>query len=236
MFGMRMVTIVLALTAVAAAASCQPAFRSTEGSWTVGAITQDGMDRYEFFDQGKGLKITAPATNKSINLRLAAVKQSTATSLNHESCATWHGPVASIVQPGVVLRARLDAERTQAILVTNNIWSGVRSTINVHVADTAAKPALTGLATIDMTRAMGPYDNLKPLPWRLCARASGSTVTIKVWSITAHPTEPAWNDPTHTASVQLPARGVYSGKPGVFMGHLSAGQSTVLSNHTTRTN
>lgn len=236
-YGKRAVTCVLALAAIGSAASCKPPpFRTTQGSWTVGTLTRDGLDRYEFTDRGAGAKVTAPKSNRGGNLRVAAVKHGTPASLNHESCVTFNGPVAGSVQPGVVLRARLDAGRTRAILVTNNVWSGVRSTVNVHIADTDAPLVLAKVAGIDMTKGLGHFQKLKPLPWRLCGRATGSTVTIKAWSMTAHPTEPSWTNPTYTSTVRLPAEGVYSGKPGVFIGHLKAGQSTVLGEHTTRTN
>lgn len=232
-----MVSCVLALVVFGTASSCKgPPFRSSHGTWTVGTITQEGQDRYEFVDQGAGLTVTAPAANRGGNLRFASVKQGTATSLDHDSCVTWNGPAASTFQPGIVLRAELEANRTRAILVTNNVLFGVRSTINVHLADTANSEPYTRVAPIDMTRALGDFENLNPLPWRLCARATDATVTIKVWSITAHPAEPSWTDPTYTASVQLPADGVYPGKPGVFIGHLEPGQTTTLSDHTTHTN
>lgn len=236
-FGKRVATCVLALAAIGSAASCKPPpFRAKHATWFVGTVTRSGLDRYEFADQGSGLKVTAPTSNRGGNLRLASVKQGTPTSLNQESCVTWNGPVASLVQPGVVLRAKLDANRTRAILVTNNILFGVRSTINVHVADTAKSSPYERIISFNMTGGLGHFQRLNPLPWRLCARAAGSTVTVKAWSITAHPAEPSWTDPTYTASVQVPANGVYAGKPGVFIGHLKAGRTTTLSDHATRTN
>lgn len=231
--GSRWATCVLALAVIGAAAGCQPPpFRSTQGTWTVGTITRNGFDRYDFVDQGPGLRVTAPASNRGGNLRVAAVWQHTPTSLNHGSCVTWHGPVNSIVQPGIVLRARLDENRTRAIMVTDNIWMGVRPTVNVHVADTDNSPTYSQVAAIDMTPGLGSFQNLKPLPWRFCAQATGTTLAVKAWSIPAHPAEPAWTDPAHAVSVELPESAVYPGEPGVYIGHVKAGQTTVLSGHT----
>lgn len=237
-YGNRWARCVLALAVIGSAVGCEPTpptppFRSTQGSWTVGTVTSDGSDRYEFVDQGRGMQVTAPSSNRASNLRVTGVKQRTSTSVNHGSCVTWHGPVNSITQPGIVLRARLDAERTRAIMITDNIWMGFRSVINVHLADSDLSPAYSQLGYLDMEAGLGSVQDLKPLPWRFCAQAIGSTLTVKAWSIPAHPVEPPWTDPAHAATIQLPESAVYPGQPGVFIGHLRAGETTVLSGHTT---
>lgn len=235
----RWTTCVLTLAIIGTAVGCQPAepppFRSTQGTWWVGTLTPDRSDRYDFVDRGTGLDVTAPASNSGGNLRLAAVKQGTVTSLDQQSCVTWHGPIVGTSQPGIILRARLGPDRTQAILVTNNVWAGGRPGINVHLADSDASPVFTHVGAVNMSAGLGTIEDLNALPWRFCARAIDSTVAIKAWSIAAHPVEPSWDDATYTATVELPPVAVYPGKPGVFVGHLVPGQTTVLSEHFTDT-
>lgn len=236
-YGKQLATCVAALLVVASAVGCKPPpFRSTQGTWTVGTITRDGSDRYEFVDKGAGLRVTAPSSNRGSNLRVVAVKNSTATSADQTSCVTWDGPVSSKIQPGIVLRAQLEADRTRAIMVTNNIWVGARPVMNVHLADTNASPAYTQIAALNLSGGLGPYQDLNPLPWRFCARVAGSTVTVKAWSIPAHPAEPSWTDPTYTAAVRLPTGAVSTGKPGVYLGHLMPGETNGLSAHSACTN
>lgn len=229
----RLGTCVLAVVVVAAAAGCKPPpFRSTQQTWTVGTVTRDGLDRYTYVDTGAGLQVSAPASNRGSNLRMAAVKLGTVTSVDQTSCVTWHGPANSTTQPGVVVRARLEATRTRAILVSNNIWAGARAGINVHLVDSNGSPAYTKVGSLDMTSALGHPQRLNPLPWRLCARVAGRTLTVKTWSTALQPIEPTWTDPTYAASIELPASAVVAGKPGVYIGHVQPGQTTVLSNHT----
>jgi hypothetical protein len=66
-------------------------------------------------------------------------------------------------------------------------------------------------------------NDVKPYPWRSCARVVGSTVSLKVWPTTVP--EPAWNDPNYGYSVQLPAGWGDAGRPGSYIGHLPPGGS-----------
>lgn len=234
----RWLVCAVALTVIGVSVGCKPApppppFRSTQGTWTVGTISAEGSDRYTYVDQLTGLQVTAPTSNIGGNLRIAAVRNRTPSSLNHGSCVTWHGPMSDGVQPGIVLRALLEPDRTRAIMVTNNVWLGFRSMVNVHLADSNMSPPYTQIAAVNMTAGLGTAQDLAPLPWRFCARANGATVTVKAWSIPAHPIEPDWADPFHAVAVQVPESAVYPGKPGVYTGHLKAGVTTVIGEHST---
>src|SRR5699024_7876621 len=120
-----------------------------------------------------------------------------------------------------------DDDHTQLIMVTNNIVYGWRPGVNVHLIDSKRWPetfASAGSFTSDHIGAEG-----QPLPWRFCARATGDQVSAKAWSV--HSPEPAWGDPSAAFTVTVPPEFVNAGQPGVYAGHLRAGQSSSYEQH-----
>lgn len=90
-----------------------------------------------------------------------------------------------------------------------------------------------GFLLEEVFRPDGPgTTRLPPHPWRMCARAVGSTLSFIVWP-TTH-AEPAWDDARYGGSVTLPTGWSAAGKPGWYAGHLLPGESMVYDDLTTR--
>jgi len=220
---------VLAVSVLLLATACQPR-TATQGRHRWGAITPDGTDRYTFTDDPTGFSVVAPPSNAGNNLRLAVVRTDARASIDQRACATWNGPSSGVIQPGVVLRARIDAHRTRAIMVSDGIYVGVRTIFNVHLADsTAAEPfRKVGVVSLPYSVGQNPFHQA-PLPWRICARVVGTEVTVKAWPIAAYRGEPRWGDPVTSGTVAVPSDWVYRGLAGVYVGHLEPGQQTRFS-------
>jgi hypothetical protein len=150
------------------------------------------------------------------------------------TCATWLRQSGPSVQQGLAVRIRGAGGRVRAVTLTKNVLFGLGWVFNVLTWDTARDG--------DPWRAVGQFDlspvvgqsaeHLAPLPWRVCLRAAGRTVTFKVWLPEEGP-EPSWHDSTHVRAAQLP-RGYAVGRPGWYVGHLPPGGRVVYSGLTTR--
>ncbi|CAN5885176.1 hypothetical protein BH23ACT2_BH23ACT2_26990 [soil metagenome] len=220
------------LVALLVLTACEPVpLQSRSGTYTTGIITRDGQDTYQLSDEGAGATAVAPRGNSGSNLRTVALKDGAPRSVDQQSCVSFHGPINRVAQPGVALRVRSEPDRTRAITWTNNIWYGARWGFNLHLADSSGANfgermnGQGGGFLPDAVLAEG--GGYLPLPWRFCGRAMGTTVELKVWS---EPTtsEPAWGDPSHTLSRQVPESWVYPGRPGWYIGHLSPGERSRL--------
>ena len=116
----------------------------------------------------------APSTNVGENLRIYGIADDAPESLDQRACVTWSAGIDQIAQPGIALRVRTDGDRVRGVLVTNNILFGARWGFNIQVTDSAAPTPITKIGTLWVDWANDP------LPWRLCARVVGSTVTVKL--------------------------------------------------------
>ena len=175
--------------------------------------------------------MTAADTDQGINLRQVATAD-VEPSVDQSACATWHGPVDSMAQPGIALRAREDDGRVRAITFTDNIWSAARHRWNVHLADSTAERAMDQQADETLVGFASSLADLPATPWRICARVRGTTFEGKVWA-PADEAEPGWDDPGHAYAVELPDDWVFEGRPGLYAGHLSAGEETTFTDWAT---
>lgn len=147
------------------------------------------------------------------------------------SCATvTHSGLP--VQEGVALRMRSDGARHRGITVMKNIWAGATSVYNVHLWDTTIGGGLPArhIAGFQMDTAALPIDNDR-VARRLCAKVEGAMLRFKVWR--ADQPEPAWSNPIAARSLRLPTDWVFSGQPGLYIGHLPANGWAVFTDHTT---
>jgi len=221
----RAAAIASAVLALVSVAAGEPRSAPAGNGLRRGTITADGEDRYEYRRvSSDGLDVSAAPGNRGGNLREAVVDPSMPTSVDQESCVTWHGPTDRIVQPGVVLRAALDDDRVRLVMVSDNIVWGQRSAINVHLIDSDVWPDDHHQVAQFPTPHIGGPAHEQPLPWRFCARVVGARLWAKGWS-TANP-EPAWDDPTGTLVTTLPDGWAYPGRPGIYVGHVPPGLST----------
>lgn len=204
-----------------------------EPTWTVATISTDGTDDYDWSGSAEEVAVSAPETDEGINLRQVGAADLDP-SEDQEACATWHGPVVDVAQPGIALRIRTDGDRTRAVTLTNNVWSAARHMWNVHLADSASNNRMDMQADEALAGFAPSLSMLPDLPWRLCARVRGTTFEAKVWAPPDDP-EPAWDDPDHAYAVELPSAWVYEGRPGLYVGHLSPGEATTFTDWTAST-
>lgn len=210
--------------------------------YTSAVITPDGDDIYlieQTSEERDEVTVVAPGSNHSGNLRTVAVLDDVEASTDQESCITWLGPRQGAAQPGLALRVTSSDGGVQAITVSNNVWLQDRSSFNVHLADSAAGSSLdermVAMGEVNLPTGLGEGAfTMTALPWRMCARAEGTTIEVKAWSTDEHPDEPGWDDLGFAGSVQVPPDWVRSGRPGFYMAHLAPGERAHLTNDVTR--
>lgn len=226
--------LLAALGVLLATSGCEAALEPVEGRWLRGVITSeaDPNQFYRHDTDGDVLVITAPSAERSGALREILIRDGTPSSLDQESCVTWHGPAdGTAIQPGIMLRVRSEGDRILAIMITDNVMHGYRSAINISLVDTDAEPPYQLLGQRYL-KTIGADTTEHPLPWRFCGQVSGGTVRAKAWSTTRP--EPSWSDPGAVFTMAVPESHRRPGRPGIYMGHLGSGLSTRLSDHTTR--
>jgi hypothetical protein len=152
-----------------------------------------------------------------------------------ESCARWSAEnggskVVPNIQEGAALRIRTNGDGSvNAVTVTRNMLYGAVWIFNEHIWNTNKSPSYTLLGHVDLRPVFDPSGDgadPAPLPWGVCAKTVGSTLSFVAWlDGTA---KPAYGDTTHGGSVTLPPEYVYAGNYGWYIGHLSAGQSATF--------
>ena len=146
---------------------------------------------------------------------------------NEQSCATWSSESSNINQEGAALRISEAADGAgRAITVTKNVYFHAGWIFNVHVWDTATTGVGTQIGSFDLSSVFRPGGSQVPLPWNLCARVVGPTVSFIAWPATEQP--PAWDDATHGGSVTLPNGWDSVGAAGWYIGHLQPGDSATF--------
>lgn len=183
-------------------------------------LTPDGDDSYAYRRSGPDLRVTPLPTNTSSNLRNLFWPASAPSTTDGGSCSTWTSQSdGTYIQQGTALRVRTDADGdvARAITVTKNIAYGVIWVFNVALWDTSKSTPRTGIAQVNLKAVAAG----KPYPWHLCARAIGTTVTLKVW--VGDEPEPEWGDLSHGGSTTVPQEWVYPGMAGWYIGHLPPG-------------
>lgn len=169
--------------------------------------------------------IRADRRNKGSNTRTLIWHTGRAASVDQSACTTFTND-AWPTQEGVALRVSTDGHPGRAITVMKNIYGSATTRFNVQLIDMSL-PTEHGRITPPVPGAefaavlAGPTQ-----PWRLCARVIGDRLDYKVWL--AASSEPAWDDPTASRTMTLPQSWVYPGRPGVYLGHLTAGAGATL--------
>ncbi len=216
----------VAVGAVLLAAVACEAITPLDESLGASVITREpAADVYGLTVSGGVVTAAAPSSNTGTGMRVVFWRKADAATTDQGSCATWTAADHN-QQPGIALRAHEIDKGVRVITVTKNVWFDAYSIFNVHVMDSnnEAEPYVQ-IAGQDLAGLRNSPDvtDVKPYPWRSCARVVGSTVSLKVWP-TGEP-EPAWNDPSYGYSVTLPAGWGDAGRPGSYIGHLPPGGS-----------
>lgn len=225
-FSRRTVGPAVAIIALVIASACEPPRSETlTNGYRTSIITRDHENRYTVGrPAADAVTVHAPTSNRGGNLRMAIVDDTAPISIDQEACATWHGPVGGVIQPGLVLRARTDSSRTQLLMITNNVWGHYRPTVNVHLIDSVRWPEAFQSLGGGQFNSIGRSDGTHPLPWRFCARVLGDRLSVKAWSTVL--AEPNWDGPENVFHLTVPPEFVYAGQAGVYAGHVEPGQQT----------
>lgn len=181
-------------------------------------LTQDRLDNYQVSATTTALRFRANAHDSGRNLRMIAWDPDVDASVDEEVCATWREQTDHHSQFGLSLRTRQDGTRWRTITVSKNVLFAAYSNVNVHTWDTDRTTTIATAGSVHVAGLIRTGMEVWPLPWRMCARALGDQVQVKVWP-TRGP-EPSWSDPRYAGSVTLPPGWVLRGRPGWYAGHL----------------
>jgi hypothetical protein len=219
-----------------ALAACGPGVTPLDPTLHASLLTPDGQDTYSLTVADGVTTAAAPASNTGGNTRIAFWRSTDTASVDQEACATWVEGVGTWYQPGVALRVRTSAQRTTAITITNNIVWGARWGFNIHVMDSGTPELFRKVGGFDLTEVFRPggpdTTAIAPMPWRICGRVVGSTVSFIAWPLTH--AQPAWSDARYGGSVTLPAGWGLAGVAGSYIGHLEAGDHMTFRDLTAR--
>lgn len=196
-------------------------------------VTSDARDTYALTVDGRTVTATAAADNVGSNTRVMFRPVAALPTVNQQACATWE-PGTDAIQPGVGLRVVHEDGSFRALMISQNIFWYSVYVFNVHLVDTSHERPILQLGHFDLSDGLAPdgtHDSLLPGPWRMCARAVGSELAVKVWSL-EHP-EPEWDDERHAGTLELPKGWDYAGHSGWYVGHLPPGGTLSLSDLTT---
>ena len=188
-------------------------------------ISRDGHDTYSLKLGPGAVRINAPSTNQATPqgsaTRIAIWPPATKMVTDQQSCASWTDSRGKWAQQGIALRIRIDGSRFRAIVVGKNIVYGASWQMNVYTWDSARSPYFQTHGAVSLRTPFAAGDAPRPLPWKVCARVEGRTVTIKGWR--KDESERTWSDPQHTGRVTLPSEWVFAGKAGWYAGHVQPG-------------
>lgn len=216
---------------------------AVDSSFSVATFTNEpANDTYSLaYNSGAGaVTITASSSNTGGNNRGVFWPAAQTASQDGESCARWalennSQTVTQNIQEGAALRVRTNGDGSvDAVTVTRNIYYGAVWIFNQHIWNTNQSPAFTLLGHVDLRPVFDPSGDVTrpaPLPWDLCAKTVGSTLSFTAW-LEGTP-KPAYGDATHGGSITVPANYVYPGNFGWYAGHMTAGQTVVFDHLTT---
>jgi hypothetical protein len=195
-----------------------PVFSSIDPPWAGRALSRDGSDTYSLAGSAT---VSAAASNSGGNTRTVWWDDSQNVLTDEQSCASWVSETNAINQQGAALRVTND----RAITVTKNIYLYGAWIFNVHLWDSSGG---TKIGSFDLASVFRPEgNNVVTLPWNLCARVTGGTLTFVAW--VDGEAQPTWGDASHGGTVTLPGGWVYPGWAGFYIGHLLPADQAVLS-------
>jgi len=197
-----------------------PVFSPIDSAWAGRQLTRDGSDSYSLTGNAS---VAAAGSNGGGNTRTVWWSSAQNPLTDQQSCATWSSESGAIDQQGAALRVTPE----RAITVTKNIWLYGTWIFNVHVWGTSGG---TQLASFDLSSVFRRNGQVIALPWDLCARVVGATLSLEVW--VDGQSQPPWGDTSHGGTVNLPAGWVYPGTAGFYTGHLQPGDRAVFSHLT----
>jgi hypothetical protein len=169
------------------------------------------------------------------NRREILVRPAVRPSRDQSVCATWTDQSRNLDQEGLAVRFRAGpGDRRRAVTLTKNTFGNYVWVFNLLTWDTSrAGESWRRFGQFDLSPVVSSDLQLLPFPWRVCLRAQGGRVDLKIWLPDSEP-EPPWTDPVHTRSATLPRGFDRAGVPGWYVGHLLPGDHVTyadLSSH-----
>ncbi|KQW48622.1 hypothetical protein ASC77_07735 [Nocardioides sp. Root1257] len=144
-------------------------------------------------------------------------------SRDQTTCATWSAQSGDDLQEGLAVRIRRHGDRVRAITLTKNTFYEVHYVINLLTWDTARRgEAWRSVGQYDMSGVLTSDGKLDPLPWRVCLRVEGRSLSFRIWAL-GRDRRPSWQDPDHARSTTLPRSFRRPGRPGWYVGHVPDG-------------
>jgi hypothetical protein len=190
--------------------------------YSLGVLTHDHGDKFSLTSKNGTTIAAADSTNTGGNSRFFFWQTGSPVLTDSESCATWN--ISSLLdQQGVALRITNVNGVTRGVTVTKNVYYSAFWIFNVHVWDSSnlANP-YTQIGEFPLNSTFVPNGQYAPLPWNLCAKVVGNTLSFIAWP--AIDSQPAWGDPNFGGSVSLPS-GYENGYAGWYFGHIAAGKT-----------
>src|SRR5699024_10320215 len=224
----------VAVVALNIASACEPnppRTQAFDNGYRASVLTYHGPGGYRYQRPDASLLEVSRPAGLGGNFWLAITDESAPASIDQESCVTWHGPMVSNSQPGVVLRTHAQGDRVRAVMITNNIMYGVRNALHVHLVDTSNPSEPLSMLAGGTVNTVGRSLQTHPLPWRICGRVIGDQVSLKAWSTQL--AEPSWDGTDDVIRLTLPDAFVYAGQPGIYAGHLPNGSVSQYRDHAT---
>ncbi|GAB2859025.1 hypothetical protein GCM10027026_06020 [Myroides odoratimimus subsp. xuanwuensis] len=210
-----------------------PAGESQRPSFSRAVLTADHTTLRVRGDRRR-LVVRATGTGEFWNRRELISLTGASTSRNQTSCATWARSSDPMAQEGVAVRIQSRPRRVRAVTVTKNTIHGMHGVFNVMTWDTARSgEPWRSVAQFDLSAVVAADGHVLPLPWRVCVRVVGRSLSFKVW-LPAETSEPSWRNRTHVRQVRLPRGYVAAGKAGWYVGHVPGGGSVVYRGLVTR--
>jgi hypothetical protein len=211
-------------------------FNPTFAPYKSAQLTRDAADTYNLSGNSSSVTISTPPTNIGSNSRAIFWPNTQKKTINEQVCATWQSQNGPVVQQGVALRIKAQANgRVRAITVTKNIFTTnpqVAGTwkFNVLLWDTKKAGGFTIAKSYDLAPVFNPNGQVAALPWTMCARVINSTFSFKVWPNT-HST-PAWGDSRYGGTIALAKGWSFKGNHGWYIGHLHKNNNARYTNMT----
>jgi hypothetical protein len=187
-------------------------------------VLTPGPERFAVAADSQGVTVTGVAPSAAVppfwNRRQVLVPRGARPARDQTVCATWVRETRWSNQQGLAVRvSRPRGAPLSALTLTKNVFGHATWWFNLL---SWRGREFTTLGQFDLSGVVSPDgERVRAFPWRVCLRAEGSRLGLKVW-LPRRESEPGWDDPAHTAWVSAPER---SGLAGWYAGHLAPGDA-----------
>ena len=219
--------VAVALALVAMPISLDGAGSDTPASWSQLPVTKDGSP-YSLSPLANGAIEVHASSYTGENEREFLWVNTAPTEANTTVCMQWSSG-GLVDQEGAVLRLKVANGVFRAITVMRNIWGDKFYYINFVSWNSESAVPFTILSGVNLAGYLTTSTSAI-YPLNFCARAAGDTVEFIVWK--QNDSKPHWGSILQGGAARIPPGYFGVGKEGVYIGHLIAPSSAVISNVT----